>query len=97
MDVLPSNLDELRSQIDAVDQDLLALLNKRAGLSLKIGEIKKHSGTAIRQPEREKEIIRRLVETGPGPLLQEHIQEVYQAIFAVSRAMQQFGADKNRE
>ncbi|MFY7917612.1 MAG: chorismate mutase, partial [Rubrivivax sp.] len=43
----------LREQIDAVDRELLTLLNRRAGLALEVGEIKKHEGSPVFRPERE--------------------------------------------
>ena len=92
-----STLDELRHQIDAVDENLLALLNKRAALSLKIGGLKKNTGAAVRHPGREKEIVRKLIEANAGPLLHGQIQMIYDAIFAVSRALQQPGASQSQE
>ena len=46
-------LQALREQIDAVDRELLTLLNRRAGLALEVGEIKKHEGSPVFRPERE--------------------------------------------
>ena len=47
----------LRERIDAVDQQLLALLNRRAGLALEVGELKKGEGSAVFRPEREAQVI----------------------------------------
>jgi chorismate mutase/prephenate dehydratase len=57
----PSSLDpallDLRTQIDAVDRDLLALLNRRASLAREVGEIKKREGSVVFRPEREAQVI----------------------------------------
>jgi chorismate mutase len=46
------DLNELRYQIDQIDGDLIALLQKRMGVSVKIGEYKKAAGMTILQQQR---------------------------------------------
>ncbi|MCR5453647.1 MAG: bifunctional 3-deoxy-7-phosphoheptulonate synthase/chorismate mutase type II [Bacteroidales bacterium] len=46
------DLNELRFQIDQIDSDLIALLQKRMGISVKIGEYKKAAGMTILQQQR---------------------------------------------
>lgn len=82
-------LDQLRAAIDLVDQDIIALLNKRAGYSLSVGEIKRDEGGPVLHPERERQILDRLVATSAGPLPAAHIQAIYHEIFSSSRALQQ--------
>ena len=55
---LPS-LSELRVQIDAIDQQLLRLLNDRALVAEKVGEVKKREGTAFFRPDRVAQVIGR--------------------------------------
>ena len=75
-----ANLGELRSAIDAVDTDLLALLEKRYGFSDTV-TVSKHSKGAFR-PGREGYLIRRLVsETSLDPLL---VESVWRQIIAFS-------------
>ena len=38
-------LDELRRAIDAVDDELLDLLNRRAALTIEVGEVKRREGS----------------------------------------------------
>ena len=47
-------LDELREDIDRVDEVLVRLLNERARVAVEIGRVKKEKGIEIYQPEREK-------------------------------------------
>ena len=56
----------LRQQIDALDRDLLALLNRRAGLALAVGELKKKEGSVVFRPEREAQVIDGLKAANPA-------------------------------
>ena len=47
----------LRAQIDAVDRELLGLLNRRAALAQQVGEMKKREGSVVFRPEREAQVI----------------------------------------
>ena len=62
------DLPALRRQIDSVDRELLGLLNRRAGLALAVGEIKKQEGSAVFRPEREAQVIDGLKAINTGPL-----------------------------
>ena len=54
------DLNELRSAINEIDDNLLNLLNTRACLVLEVGEIKKERGIPVIRPEREQEVIQLL-------------------------------------
>ncbi|HVJ57773.1 MAG TPA: chorismate mutase, partial [Terrimicrobiaceae bacterium] len=68
-----SDLDELRRRIDAIDDELLRLLNERAVVAKEIGAIKNREGLPIYSPEREDRVIRSLIERSEGPLTPEAI------------------------
>ena len=53
-------LADLRVQIDAVDQQLLSLLNQRAKLAQAVGEVKKIDGSPVFRPDREIQVIDKL-------------------------------------
>ncbi|WPM32266.1 prephenate dehydratase [Hydrogenobacter sp. T-2] len=55
------DLKELRREIDAIDEEILRLLNQRARLAKRAGEIKKGMGLEVHVPEREREIINRII------------------------------------
>ncbi|MEJ7554955.1 MAG: prephenate dehydratase [Aquificaceae bacterium] len=55
------DLKELRREIDAIDEEILKLLNQRAKLAKRAGEIKKSMGLEVHVPEREREIINRII------------------------------------
>jgi chorismate mutase / prephenate dehydratase len=81
-------LPELRTQIDAVDTELLALLNKRASLALEVGEIKKLEGSTVFRPEREAQVIRSLQDSNPGPIKADGIAHVWREIMSSCRALE---------
>ena len=82
-------LDALRRQIDAIDDQLLELLNRRIEVVQKVGELKHRTGGAIYRPEREKAIIERLVAKNRGPLTEAAIEAIFVEIFAVARNFEQ--------
>ena len=53
-------LPEIRKKIDALDDQLLRLLNERADLVHEVGVVKKADGTQIYAPEREEALLRAL-------------------------------------
>lgn len=78
-------LEACRQEIDAIDEQLLALLNRRMEVVEEVGHIKNSSGAPIYRPEREKAIIKRLTALNKGLLNEEAIAAIFLEIFAVSR------------
>jgi chorismate mutase/prephenate dehydratase len=63
------SLDELRKQIDEIDAKLVALMNERARCAVRIGQLKRDAGReSVYSPEREREILERIVAASDGPL-----------------------------
>ena len=58
----------------ALGEDPLHLLNRRAGLALEVGEIKKHEGSVVFRPEREAQVIDGLKAVNPGPLKSDSVE-----------------------
>ena len=88
-DELNSRLKPLRERIDAIDAQLIALLNQRASVALEVGEVKKHFNAPVFRPEREQQVIARLQDMSAGPLAGEHISAIWREIMAASRALEQ--------
>ena len=86
---MEKSLEELREQIDGIDDRLLELLNERIKVVQKVGELKHKTGGAIYRPEREKAIIKRLSERNNGPLTEAAIEAIFLEIFAVARNFEQ--------
>ncbi|MCA9732612.1 MAG: chorismate mutase [Deferribacteres bacterium] len=79
---------EWRKKIDAVDAELLKLLNQRAGYTVEIGHIKRQHDMPIYDPAREKKILQALAEKNPGPLSEEAIQRLFERIIDESRLLE---------
>jgi len=78
----------LREKIDAVDRELLALLNRRARLALEVGEIKKREGSPVFRPEREAQVIDGLKQANPGPLRQDSVAPIWREIMSACRSLE---------
>ncbi len=78
----------LRQQIDAVDVQLLALLNQRAGLAHDVGELKKKEGSVAFRPEREAQVIDNLKQRNGGPLLRDSVAPIWREIMSACRALE---------
>ena len=81
-------LADLRAQIDALDRDMLALLNRRAALALQVGELKKREGSAVFRPEREAQVIDGLKAHNPGPLAADSVAPIWREIMSACRALE---------
>jgi chorismate mutase/prephenate dehydratase len=84
----PPELLALRDKIDAVDGALLDLLNRRAGLALEVGEIKKKEGSVVFRPEREAQVIDGLKARNAGPLKAESVAPIWREIMSACRALE---------
>jgi chorismate mutase/prephenate dehydratase len=80
------SLDEVRQEIDAVDQNLVDLLSRRAELAQEIGRIKGADQKPFFTPEREREIYDRLAKINPGPLQSRQIVSIFREIISAARA-----------
>lgn len=78
----------LRTQIDEVDRELLALLNKRAQLAQHVGEVKRKEGSVAFRPEREAQVIDGMKARNPGPLLPESVAPIWREIMSACRALE---------
>ena len=81
-------IDEIRHEIDSIDSELLRTFNRRAGLALKIGEIKKGLGLPVYDPAREKKIFVRMKAENPGPLDDNAIVRLFERIIDESRRLE---------
>ena len=81
-------LQNLRDQIDALDRELLALLNRRAALAIQVGEIKKREGSAVFRPEREAQVIDGLKAANPGPLATDSVAPIWREVMSACRALE---------
>jgi chorismate mutase len=77
-----------RKKIDAIDRELVRLLNERARCVAGIGEIKHANGLPIQDANREREVFSNVLSSNEGPLNDEELQRVFQRIVEEGRALE---------
>jgi chorismate mutase/prephenate dehydratase len=82
------NLTAVREEIDGLDDKILALLNRRAELSMAVGKLKAGDNEPVFKPFREKEVLERLTKLNSGPLPGEHLRAIYREVMSSSRRLQ---------
>lgn len=83
---MSEDLQRLRADIDELDNEILDRLNRRASLAHRIGEIKQG---AIYRPEREAQILKRLLGSNQGPLEKETVSRIFREIMSACLALEQ--------
>lgn len=83
--VLSDEITAWRHEIDLIDEQLLELFNKRAHCAIEIGMVKRGRKMRIDVPEREAQIIARMVLLNQGPLNGEAIERLFDAVISESR------------
>lgn len=81
-------LKPLREQIDAIDAQILDLLNRRARVAQEVGHVKAETNAPVFRPEREAQVLRSVAERNPGPLLDTDIQTVFREVMSACRALE---------
>ncbi len=82
------SLEDLRKEIDHIDEELVGLLNARTGVALEIGKVKQKDGQGIYVPAREKEVLRRVTDLNKGPLKPESIKAIYREVMSAALALE---------
>jgi chorismate mutase-like protein len=84
-----STLDDLRKNIDRVDEVLVRLLNERARCACEIGRLKKDLGVEIYQPDREKQVLDHVRGVAAeGPLGPDAIARLFERIIDEARRLE---------
>jgi len=81
-------LQELRDQIDALNGDILGLIQKRGEIVLEIAKLKRAQGLDGYDPSREDEMLEELYLTADAPYGAAEIREIFNAIFRASLEIQ---------
>ncbi len=79
----------IRDEIDALDRELVGLLNRRADLGRAAGRAKALAGRrAVHDPEREREVLLRVAMANGGPLSQADLLSIYRRVVAATRGIE---------
>lgn len=91
-----AELRRLRQRIDALDRRIVGLLNERADLAREAGRAKHAAGRrAIRDAEREREVLLRVTMANSGPMPQADLLALYRRLMTATRALE--ARDRARE
>jgi len=82
-------LDDLRRSIDAIDDEILALLDQRASIARQVAQAKRDANVATYDPERERDVLARLEAKGAGRFPREAIRAVYREVMSACLALQE--------
>ncbi|HEY8520989.1 MAG TPA: prephenate dehydratase [Gammaproteobacteria bacterium] len=83
-------LAELRNEIDRIDAEIQRLISERARCAQRVGELKGLSKTAdFYRPEREAQVLRKVVERNTGPLRNEELVRLFREIMSACLAQEE--------
>jgi chorismate mutase len=82
------DLDELRLEIDRLDERLVELLSARAACALEIGRVKKAAGLPVYQPAREAEVLAHVQTLNQGPLDDGAMKRLFERIIDEARRLE---------
>jgi chorismate mutase / prephenate dehydratase len=90
------DLDTLRAEIDDLDRQIVALLNRRARLGLEAGRAKVRSGKPISDTEREREVLVRVAMANEGPLPQDSLLSLYRQLIETIKRLEELQKSRSR-
>ena len=90
------NLEELRVEIDKIDNELIELFQKRMEVAVKIGEYKKNNNIPVLNSQREREKLND-VASKANPEMKSYLRVLYSLLFELSRSHQEKILEKNSE
>jgi len=83
-------LKDVRTRIDAVDEEILRLVSERGRLAQEVARIKRAAGEQgdFYRPEREQQVLRRIRERNPGPLSGDTVARLFREVMSACLALQ---------
>ncbi|MGD1091037.1 MAG: chorismate mutase [Bryobacteraceae bacterium] len=90
-------LARFRGEIDAIDLELLALLNRRSRVVEEIGRIKESLELPVYEPKREDDVIHNVTANNTGPLTPDALQRIFERIIDEMRSLQKMRRQKQGE
>ncbi len=78
----------LREKIDAMDEQIIQLISRRAEAATTIGHLKRDAELPVYEPRREEEVFNNVRKLNPGPLADAELLHVFERIIDVMRTLQ---------
>lgn len=92
---MTNELENLRQRVEEINDEILGLLSERGDLAKKIGEEKSKQGTQVYDPQREKEMLNKLIDANKGPFNDNTIKQLFKEIFKASTDLQKSENEKH--
>jgi len=89
MSIPSDKLKNRRDEINAIDGEILELLNRRAEIALWVGAMKSQNESSLCDVGREREVLDRLARDNSGPLDEQGVRGIFQRIIDESLYLQQ--------
>ncbi|MCL2013354.1 MAG: chorismate mutase [Oscillospiraceae bacterium] len=81
------DIEQIRHELDCIDNELLRLFEQRMALAEKVGQYKKEYSLPVIDKEREAQVLKRM-SASVNPKLAEYIKPLFISLFEVSKAYQ---------
>lgn len=81
-------IEDWRTRIDEINEELIDLLNKRATFAAEIGKLKKEQGLPVFDATREQAILDKMGARTKGPLTPESVKNIFKVIMAETRKVE---------
>jgi len=88
------DLEAWREKIDALNEQILVLVNQRAECALAVGEIKRAAGLPLYAPDREMAVLNQIKSLNKGPLSHEAVQRIFKQIIDESLRLEEDHAEQ---
>ena len=85
-----------REEIDAIDLELLSLLNRRTRVVEQIGQVKETLDLPVYEPKREDDVFHNVTAHNPGPLTTDALKRIFERIIDEMRSLQRMRRQKKQ-
>lgn len=85
---MSQELSDFRSEIDALDEKIVELINKRLQVCLEVGNFKSLHGIAVRDSKREEELMTKLLENNKGPCPPDILEKIYRILIETAVSLE---------
>jgi chorismate mutase len=82
------DIEDWRKKIDELDEQIVALISKRAEAAKAIGELKRETQLPVYEPGREQTVFAHVKAVNPGPLSDSDLLDIYERLIDVMRSLQ---------
>jgi chorismate mutase/prephenate dehydratase len=82
------SVSSFRNELDQIDREILAAINRRGAVAQKIGQLKQADGQSVYDVQRESKILQQTVANNSGPLGDEAVRAVFRELISGTRAVQ---------